>query len=186
LLADPPIDWDQVRHDDWERVAAGRDDYAAALVEREVLAKTHRALLIFGSGHVTRDTAFGAVKPNLAELIEARHTGSIVLIWAHMQGWRTSEVDRRLATWIKPALAPLQGTWLGASAVGPPGQSPTLEQLADDFLYLGPTQSLTTSIPAESLYRDVTYLRELLRRDQIEGGFNATELSHLRQKYLKD
>jgi hypothetical protein len=190
LLADPPIDWDHVRHDDWERVAAERDEHAAAVVEREVLAKGHRALLIFGSGHMMRDSAFayGAVAgrhPNLAELIEARHAGSILLIWAHMPGWRASQVDPRLASWRKPALARLQGTWLGASAVGPPG-TPTLEQLADSFLYLGPTQSLKTSIPAHSIYRDVTYLRELLRRDQIEGGFNATELAHLRHKYLKD
>jgi len=187
LLADPPIDWDQARHDDWERVAAGRDEYAAALIEREVLAKAHRALLIFGSGHVTRDSAYDAPgrKPNLAELIEARHSGSIFLIWAHMPGWKASQIDPRLASWMKPTVARLQGTWLGASAVGPPG-TPTHEQLADGFLYLGPTKSLTASIPAQSIYGDVTYLRELLRRDQIEGGFNATELSHLRQKYLKD
>jgi hypothetical protein len=90
LLADPPIDWEHAAHDDWQRAAAQRDDYAAALVEREVLAKGHRALLIFGSGHVTRDTAFdayGAVparKPNLAERLEAQRPGSILLIWAGM------------------------------------------------------------------------------------------------------
>ena len=191
LLADPPIDWDHVQHDDWERVAAVRDEHAAAVVEREVLAKTHRALLIFGSAHVTRDTTFDADRavagrqPNLAELIEARHAGSIFLIWAHMPGWRASQLDPHLASWTKPALARLQGTWLGASAVGPPG-TPTFEQFADGFLYLGPTKSLTTSLPAQSIYSDLTYLRELLRRDQIEGSFNATELAHLRKKYLKD
>ncbi len=47
-LAYPPIDWDHVRHDDWKRVAAERDEHATAVVEREVLAKAHRALLIFG------------------------------------------------------------------------------------------------------------------------------------------
>jgi hypothetical protein len=192
LLADPPIDWEHATADEWQRAAAQRDDYAAALVEREVLARGHRALLIFGSGHVTRDSAFdadGAVparKPNLAELLEAQRPGSILLIWAHMSGWMTSELDPRLATWVKPTLARLKGTWLGATAVGPPGQSPTLEQLADSFLYLGPTESLTTSIPSQSVYRDATYLRELLRRDQIEGGSNATELARLRQKYLKN
>jgi hypothetical protein len=168
---------------------AGTDPIPRSAVE-EVLREFR--VLIFGSGHVTRDTAFDAYgkvpgrEPNLAELIEARHARSSFLIWAHMPGWMTSEVDPRLAGWMKPTLARLQGTWLGASAVGPPGQSPTLEQLADSLLYLGPTESLTTSIPSQSVYRDATYLRALLRRDQIEGGSNATELARLRQKYLKD
>lgn len=187
-LADPPVDWDHIRHDDWERVASRRDEYAAALVEREVLSKGHHALLIFGSGHVSRDAAYGAVagrKPNLAESLAARHAGSILLIWAHMAGWGASKLDPRLSTWRQPALATLKGTWLGASAVGPPG-TPTLEQLADSFLYLRPTRLLTTSTPSETLYHDPSYLRELLRRDQIQGGFNAKELDHLRRKYLKN
>jgi hypothetical protein len=185
-LADPPVDWEHLRHDDWERVASTRDEYAAALVEREVLSKGRHALLVFGSGHVMREAAFGGRKPNLAELLQARHAGSILPIWAHMQGWQTSEVDSRLRTWRKPALARLQGTWLGASAVGPPGESPALEQLADSFLYLGPTRLLTTSTPPETLYNDPEYLRELLRRDQIQGGFNARELEQLRRKHLKN
>jgi len=188
LLADPAVDWEHIRHDDWERVASIRDEFAAALVEREVLSKGRRALLIFGSGHVTRDSAFGPVagrKPNLAESLAARHAGSILLVWAHMPGWYTDKLDPRLSTWRQPALATLKGTWLGASGVGPPG-SPTLEQLADSFLYLGPIRVLTTSTPPERLYDDPSYLRELLRRDQIQGGFNAKELERLRQKHLKN
>jgi len=191
LLADPPLDWVNIRRQDWERIAGTRDQHAAALVEREVLAKRRRALLIFGSGHVTRDTAFdayGAVrdrKPNVAELLASHHPESIFLIWAHMAGWMTSALDPRLTNWTIPAVALLKGTWLGAAAVGPPGQSPTLEQLADGFLYLGPTRLLTVSKPPASLYSDTTYLRELLRRDQIQGGFNASELEPLRQRFLK-
>jgi len=191
LLADPPLDWTSIRHEEWQRIAGTRDQFAAALVEREVLAKHRRALLIFGSGHVSRDTAFDAYgpvpdrHPNLAELVAARHPGSIFLIWAHMAGWATRTVDPRFVTWTKPAVALLKGTWLGATNVGPPGQSPTLEQLADGFLYLGPTRRLTVSKPAPQLYGDPMYLRELLRRDQIQGGFNASELEQLRKTFLK-
>jgi hypothetical protein len=187
LLADPPIDWDHAQHDDWERFASVRDDFAAALIEREVLSKGRRALLIFGSGHVMRDPAYSAVSgrgPNLAELIEARHTGSMVLVWSHMAGWKARELDSRLATWRSPSLARLKGTWLGASAVGPSG-TPSLENLADSFLYLGPTRRLTLSTPPATLY-DPVYLRELLRRDQIQGGFNATELEQLQKGRLKN
>jgi hypothetical protein len=191
LLADPPLEWSSIGHEGWERIAGTRDLYAAALVEREVLATHRRALLIFGSGHVTRDSAYDAYghapdrKPNLAELLATDHPKSMLLIWAHMAGWATTVVDPRLATWPKPAMALLKGTWLGAINVGPSGQSPTLEQLADAFLYLGSTRRLTISKPAPQLYSDGEYLRELLRRDQIQGGFNASELEQLRKRFLK-
>jgi hypothetical protein len=191
LLADPALDWSSIRRVDWERIARMRDQHAASLVEREVLARGRRALLIFGSGHVTRDTAFDAYgpardrQPNLAELLAGAHPGSILLIWAHVPGWMTNAVDPRLASWTKPAIAPLKGTWLGAINVGPPGQSPTLEQLADGFLYLGATRSQTISRPASDLYRDPVYFRELLRRDQIQGGLNANELEKLRKGHVR-
>lgn len=184
LLADPPVDWANARREDWDRAARTRDEHAAAVIEREVLAKNQRALLIFGSGHVTRDSAFGpsgAVpeRLNVAELLQTRHAGSIFLIWAHMPGWTTNALDPRLAGWPNPSLALLNGTWLGAASVGPPG-SPTLEQLADGFLYLGPIRLQTTSTPPLRIYEDRAYFSELLRRDQIQGGFNTAELNELR------
>ena len=192
LLADPPIDWGMI-HDrgDWERVSNTRDAHAAEVVEREVLAKHHRALLIFGSAHVTRDTAFDAFgatpdrKSNMVELLEARHPGSVLLVWSHMAGWMTSDLDPRLASWENPVYTVLKGTWLGAAAVGPRGQTPTLEQLADGFLYLGPTTRLTNSRPSPRIYGDTVYLRELRRRNEIQGGSNTSELNRLQRMSVK-
>jgi hypothetical protein len=191
LAADPPFDWSRAGHDDWIKVAATRDEFAASLVEREVLAKRRRALLIFGATHVTRDSAFDAYgaapdrRPTVAELLAARHPGSIFLIWSHVPGYMARTLDPQLVAWKKPSLAALSGTWVGRSTIGPPGQSPTLERLADGFLYLGPTWRMTTSTPAPQLYSDKEYLRELIRRDQIQGGIDAAELEPLRRKYLK-
>lgn len=185
LLADPPLDWTAIqRREEWERVAATRDQHAAEIVEREVLGNKHRALLIFGSGHLTRDSAFGTSPDrqrthNVAEILAERHPGAMLLIWSHTPGWMTSQLDSRLASWPKPSLALLNGTWLGASSVGPRGQSPTLEQLADAFLYLGPIKRQTDSKPSPTIYRDPEYMRELLRRNAIQGGFNTSELERL-------
>ena len=191
LLADPPIDWSTI-HDRaaWERFVDMRDTHAAHVIEDEVLGKGRRALLIFGSGHIEREKAFDAPGqpsnrlPNLAELLEERHPGATLLVWAHLAGWMTNRLDPRLARWPRPGLARLEGTWLGAAPVGPPG-TPRLEQLADAFLYLGPIASLTSSTPARALYRDTLYLRELLRRNEIQGGANTGELERLRAKYLR-
>jgi hypothetical protein len=190
LLADPPIDWKAIhQRAEWERFALTRDSNAADVAEREVLARNRRALLIFGSGHVIREGAYGPQPgrvhhANLAELLEQHHPGTTLLIWAHMAGWMTNALDPRLARWPIPSLARLPHTWLGGAYVGPAG-TPRLEDLADAFLYLGPIASLTTSTPSPDLYRDTTYLRELLRRNAIQGGANTSELEVLRKRFLK-
>ena len=70
LLGDLPVDWDAVRRsppkpgekrllgqpvrDDAPAGAMDRDRHAAEVIQREILAKQRRALLIFGDMHVTR------------------------------------------------------------------------------------------------------------------------------------
>jgi len=58
LLGDPPIDWDTVHSTDalmkWN---SERDTNPARLVEREVLGKGRRALIIYGGGHFFRFNA---------------------------------------------------------------------------------------------------------------------------------
>lgn len=194
LLADPPIDW-TATHDraQWEHIATTRDEYAAAVIERDVLARGRPALLVFGEAHVAREKAFDAYGtthpglhvPNLAERLEERHPGATLLIWSHMSGWMTNDVDARLARWTIPSLARLKGTWLGNAHVGPPSGTPSLEALADAFLYLGPTAAMTSSMPPREIYRDTTYLRELLRRNAIQGGANTAELEGLRKRFLQ-
>src|SRR5262249_14124839 len=195
LLADPPFDWSNIHSkEEWEHIAETRDDHAAKVIEKEVLAKKHRALLIFGSAHVIRDKAFDAYgrnrkpdgKRTLGELLEQRYPGASLLIWAHMPGWMTRELDPRLMSWPKPSLALLKGTWIGAAYVGEHSRSPKLEELADAFLYVGPIESLTESKPAPEIYSDADYLRQLLRRNEIQGGFNTSELERLRKRSLEE
>jgi hypothetical protein len=58
LLGDPPIDWKGVRTFAdilrQMRSVGDRDTYPAALIQREVLAKQRRALIIYGNQHLTR------------------------------------------------------------------------------------------------------------------------------------
>jgi hypothetical protein len=190
VLADPPIEWSNIHNrTEWEQVVATRDRHAADVIGREVLATGHRALLIFGSGHVQNEKAFDAYgKPNrirsanLAELLQDVHPGATFVVVAD---WMTAELDRRLVEWRPPALVRLKGTWLGDTHVGPPSGTPRFEDIADAFLYLGPTTSLTTSVPSPEIYRDARYLRELIRRDSIQGGANSRELRRLSAKYLR-
>ena len=118
----------------------------------------------------------------LTELLERAHPGGVFAIWAHSGDWgEISAVDPRLARLPKPGLVRLRDTWLGRLAVGMPGTPPTMEELADGFLYLGAAASQTQSRPPDSVYADRAYLLELLRRDRIQGGFNRVELRRLRE-----
>lgn len=61
LLGDPPIDWDAVKSaDDYSKELGepggprGRDRHAASVIEREVLAKKRRALIVYGDMHYLR------------------------------------------------------------------------------------------------------------------------------------
>jgi hypothetical protein len=184
VLADPPIDWSAIHdHSVWEQISDTRDRHAADVINREVLATGRRALLIFGSGHVQNERAFDAYgkpsrirPPNLAELLQDAHPGASLFVVAD---WMNEQLDRRLTKWQPPAFARLKGTWLGNMHVGPPSNTPRFEDIADAFLYLGPTASLTTSVPSPEIYRDSAYLRELVRRDTIQGGANSAELRRL-------
>ena len=188
IVADPAFDWRAVdSRAKWERIAASRDPTFADRIERDVLAPRHQALLIFGSGHVQHETAFGRydkhgnpVAPNLAELLDRKHPGATFYITAD---WMNAQTDALLAGTRFPAVLPLEGTRLGAIGIGLP--KPTLGELADAFLYLGPESSLTTSKPDPLVYSDTVYLRELLRRDGIQGGANAKELDRLSKRFLK-
>ena len=55
LLGEPPIDWDTVRtQDDVGRGIGLRGPHAVELIEREVLSRNRRALVIYGDAHFRR------------------------------------------------------------------------------------------------------------------------------------
>jgi hypothetical protein len=183
LLGDPDFDWGRIdSNEQWEKVAAQRDTHAAGVIVKEVLQKRRKALLFYGSPHLTRESAYLAFggrtqAPSLTEMLERDHDRKVFVIWPEMAGWgEISESYGRLAGWRAPSVALVKDTWLGNQTLGPPGETPRLQELADAFLYLGPVRSLRQSVPPAKLYRDAAYLAELKRRDRISGGFNSDEL----------
>jgi hypothetical protein len=188
LLGDPAFDWDQIQtKDQWEEVAAQRDEHAAEVIIKEVVQKRRKALLIYGSPHVTREGAYlrfgGKVHtPSLTEMLEQTYAQRVFAIWPQIAGW--GEVGAsygRLVGWRPPAIALIKGTWLGELTLG----GPHFEELADAFLYLGPVPTLRQSVPPEEIYQDASYVAELERRDRIQGGFNRDEVQRRRKNLSK-
>ena len=181
LLADPPVDWTAIQDRiEWEKIAESRDRFAADVVERDVLLRNRRGLLIFGSGHVENEGAYeeaesrSAAQPCRAASIRA--LGQTLFVLADPMN---ITFGNRTIGWRPPLLVKLKGTFAGQWHVGPPDDTLRLEELADEFLYLGPTPSMTISRPNDAIYQDAAYMRELLRRDKIQGGANTLELRRL-------
>ena len=83
VLADPPLDWSKIKtakdYEPW----ADRDASYADVVEREVLAKHHRAFLLAGQFHAVKQIPEGDEDgPRAAQLIERKHPGSLFSIVA--------------------------------------------------------------------------------------------------------
>ena len=121
LAGDPPIDWSRMRTAaDVAPFMESRDTHFASVVIDSVLAKHETALLVIGSGHVMRHgPTYAGIDtqraPTVTNLVEARLPHAVYVITPHEDfGARTAELEARLATWPRPGLCDLRGSWVGA------------------------------------------------------------------------
>lgn len=148
LLGDPPINWSEVRNaDDYRMWLLRRDSHPAELIQREVLAKGRRALVVYGDGHFqARSERPGR---SLVGILETAGTKvfTVTSTFADLSGFQAE-----VAGWATPWLASLRGTLLGAAPYetffGPPPPvefftaNPNIEDHYDAVLALGTAESL--------------------------------------------
>jgi len=116
LACDPPIDWSEIKspadygHGQYLR----RDISIASVIEKEVLSKHLKALMLFGTAHLYHvgNTAVGLYEKDYpgVTLVIAEHTG--FGNWSPLEKYN-SGFETRMASWPLPSLVPeIQGTWL--------------------------------------------------------------------------
>jgi len=175
-LGEPPIDWARLHSfDDLDPAMRQRDTYPAGLINREILARGDRALVIYGPPHFL----FSPFGHSMRDLIEQAHPGSSYLVVPYA-GYGSAacarQVESRARTWASPSLVtPIAGTWLAHTMVqcanGPEFRAPDPAQAArakvalsgasaDALLYLGPGATLTHDAADQSLYLDPQYAAE--------------------------
>jgi hypothetical protein len=180
LACDPPIDWDQIKNYN-ERWKFDRDGSIAAVIEKEVLAKHRKALMLFGDLHLMHATEKSAV--SLYEKDYPNVTFAISELGSFDTDVPTLS-DSPFATWPFPSIAKTKGTWLGALDLSsfypkqvsidkdcnlhtvdyPKDMQKPMEELFDAFLYLGPQDlRLKEPLPAD-IALDMSYRMELQRR----------------------
>ena len=174
VLGDTPIDYSRVHgvaDADYVRTMENETDaHFAQVVETEVMAKGHRALLIAGGGHLRRGlhadqrprSDAPGQPPNAGTRISQLHPGSLYVIDTLIVGYLDPPARARafdaVATWAAPQIASLSGTWLGEQ------QGPSISYRAltpadarydnqvDAVIYLGPDSTLSFSLPDPSIY----------------------------------
>lgn len=184
LAADPPFDWDRIQTaDDLRRAVLSlrRDTSIASVIEKEVLAKHRKALMLMGTLHLLHGAGASGV-------LELEHPNSIFVI-SELGIFGENSSNAVLTGWPIPSIARVKGTSLGKlglkSYLPPPYtvdrdcnphhdftgplQKP-VEQLFDAVLYLGPQDlRLWEKIPAD-IVLDADYQRELRRRATLPGS----------------
>ncbi len=189
LLGDPPVDWDVIKtRADMNMKLFLRDEHFVDVVEREVLNKKRKALLISGGAHMRRCCLTGLF--GTTARVEKSHPGVVFVVLPH-QGFqeRNDELEARLASWPKPSLALVKNTWLGhlspdvifdvgymrTAPDAPLVRAPSpfkgmmIQDVTDAYLYLGPKASLRQDAIPPEVQRDEAYQRELQRRQEVSG-----------------
>jgi hypothetical protein len=179
LAGDPPLDWSKITTKTQLMPFEGsRDTHAASVVEREVLAKGHRALLVYGWWHLLHASSLARLRDQEGERM---YTIADLVPLAGDPGG----VGKRLFRY--PRNTALDTGLLPPSVQGGPHQSPTnpwcgtkFGSIIDAGLYLGQPADLTATWPNPAIYLDPTYWTELQRRNTIQG--NVVDLNTYRQE----
>jgi len=175
LLGDPPIVWNEVRTaEDYRPWLMRRDSHPAELIQREVLAKGRRALVVYGDGHFqARSERPGR---SLVGILETSGT-KVFAITSTFADLSTFQPD--MAKWMLPGLARLQGTLIGQAPYkvffGPPPPvdffkaHPRIEDHFDAVLVLG-LPSAVRLAPLEYPHcNEPDYVRMRLGRMTLAG-----------------
>jgi hypothetical protein len=188
LLGDPPIHWPAVHTAEEYRRFAERDAHFAEVVEREVLARGRRALLIMGSTHFQRrgptDAGISSTRPGVGEILGRRHADALFVIQPlgpsperaaefglvpapTFRRARGSPLERQSFARMVPRNVRVRRV-VGADTAWIPLSElawPPIAEVVDAVMYLGPDS--TTVDPDASIYRDSVYQAELRRRAVI-------------------
>lgn len=187
-LGEPPIDWSQIKTKaDWQRLDSQRDNNPAALIEKEILEKGKKALVIYGVGHLGVYPGY----ENIRAIVESVHPGSLFIVSPYV-GYATkacaTQFERHIKSWPSPSLVgPIKGSSLEPDIFHPgcgpfvrpsdvteaqyeTAQRNNLGLTSDALLYLGPRNSLITSGKYPDLYLDLDFRAELERRSKIRSG----------------
>ena len=215
LAGDSPIDWSKMQSQGGIRVK-DRDANIASVMEKEVLSKHRKALMLFGTFHLVRAGNSPRRFPSAVEQYEKNYPGVTLVIADHagFGNWTSlakynDEFEARMASWPVPSLVEqVKGTWLAdlldmtytAAAFsfkvvqGPNGKQTQLAPIVlkgfsktvDAYLYLGPRDLQLSESMPAEISADKDYIAELQRRATLTGDAPIVILKDDSNPFLYD
>ena len=191
-LGEPPIDWDTIhRKDDYNPWLQRRESYPGELIQREVLAKHRRALVVYGQMHAQRkDLLTNFERGDGLFGLEGAGKTHVFSIWT-ADSADLAKIQGDVANWPIPSLALFHGTALGAADFTAyyPYETPRfdiekgngvqvprdqwrsmrMEDQFDAVLYLGPQSALTNARLSPALCADAGYVEMRVQRMTLTG-----------------
>jgi hypothetical protein len=169
VAGDPPLNWSKVTQQ--SDVMLDRDASIASVMEKEVLSKHQRALMLFGTFHLFHANKFAP--PGLESAVqryEVKYPGVTMVIGSAMIFDAATplpsaqEFEKRMSSFAVPSLFQnLQGTWLM-------NMNPYFfSKMVDTYLYFGPPDLLLAEPRPAEIFMNRNYMAELRRRAELIG-----------------
>jgi hypothetical protein len=197
VLADVPLDWATIHTAAEYAPFTDRDGSYAGVVEREVMAKGHRALLVAGEYHamktVPKDLQDDPAEPVAAQRIERDHPAalfSVVMVpkaaAAQALGMDATPPVFRVVHGTALADAPFQLTDYATTVtprvvdgttkwtLDPDKHWPCMGDVVDGLLWVGGNTSV---FPSPTIYLEPDYQRELRRRAAIIQAYSGQDFT---------
>jgi hypothetical protein len=194
VLGDPALDWSKIKNVGDYKLFTDRDGHYAEVVEREVLAKHHRALLIAGQAHALKkippEPDGSAEEIDAAQIIERNHPGSLFCIvtvplpegamalnmgdapsFRVVHGGELEHTDFQLTDYDS-TITRVSVDGKDAWKVEPAKHWPEIGEAVDGILYVGGN---TPVYPSPTIYLDPIYQHELLRRAAIIKDYSGQD-----------
>jgi outer membrane protein OmpA-like peptidoglycan-associated protein len=167
LLGDPPIDWTTVIGPADEDMNDWRDAHFAHVIEREVMHRKEKALILIGGAHISRNVIF----PNsLIHLLDSRFPDQTWVVGALDPDQADADIRTRLQPGTLPAGVSVRRTWLGqvdARRIGfTLSRAGVVEDDVDALIVLPAASSRSSELPV----LDAAYRAELTRRRDLANS----------------
>jgi hypothetical protein len=196
-----PIDWEQIKGFEDILKLGPRDAHIASVMEKEVLTKRRKALMLFGTFHLFH---MNDVRASSVSIYEKDYPNVTFVISELIAA--DAEVSAAFANLPSPSLTRTKGTRVGALDLGhflpsaphidekdcsvhnefPKQLQKPMEDLVDAVLFLGPQDlALKEQFPAY-IALDADYMAEVRRRESLlpEGG--AATDKEFYQQFVND
>jgi hypothetical protein len=151
-----------------------RDASIALVMEKEVLSKHGKALMLFGTFHLFHSNPMAGQAGGYISAVqryEKDYPGVTLVIadvFSHptdnpyFKKAKSDELQARMASWPVPSLVQnIAGTWLAEV------DKTYFSKMVDAYLYLGPSDLLLVEPTPAEIFSNKNYMAELQRRSVI-------------------